>query len=166
MMDISQRKEQFSFAYVRAVATVAGNTVAEPPVDDDSIDLWIAGRVADGIPRPPRIELQVKCTSAQSVKGEHLVYALKRKNYDDLRLIDPIVPRILVVVLVPRKESEWLRQSEQELVLRRCAYWTSLRGMEATTNRGGVTIRLPRANVFSVEGLRELMRQAAGKEPI
>jgi hypothetical protein len=91
---------------------------------------------------------------------------LKRKNYDDLRLVDPIVPRILVVVLVPMSESEWLRQTEHELSLRRCAYWTSLRGMEATTNRGKITIRLPRANVFSVEGLQELMRRAARREPI
>ncbi len=58
--------------------------VAEPPVDDDSIDLWIAGRVGEEIPRPPRIELQVKCTSARVMRGEHLVYHLKRKNYDDL----------------------------------------------------------------------------------
>jgi hypothetical protein len=73
MMDISQRKEQFSFTYVRAVATVAGNSVSETPVDDDSIDLAIAGRVADGIPRPPRIELQVKCTSSKTINGEHIV---------------------------------------------------------------------------------------------
>jgi Domain of unknown function (DUF4365) len=166
MMDISQRKEQFSFAFVRAVATVAGNMVAEPAVDDDSIDLWIGGRVGEDIPRPPRIELQVKCTSARVTRGEHLVYALKRKNYDDLRLADPIVPRILVVVLVPTDESEWLRQTEEELSLRYCAYWTSLRGMEETKNRGRVTIHVPRANIFSVEGLRDLMKQAARKEPI
>jgi hypothetical protein len=35
-----------------------------------------------------------------------VVYHLKRKNYDDLSLSDLVVPRILVVVLVPRDESE------------------------------------------------------------
>ncbi len=33
-----QRKEQFSFAYVRAVGATAGFGVSEPNVNDDSID--------------------------------------------------------------------------------------------------------------------------------
>ena len=37
MMDISQRKEQFSIAYVRAIASVAGFSVSTPGVDDDSV---------------------------------------------------------------------------------------------------------------------------------
>jgi len=36
MMDLSQRKEQFSRVYVRAVATVAGFTAYVPEVDDDT----------------------------------------------------------------------------------------------------------------------------------
>jgi len=41
-VDLNQRKEQFSNAYVRAVASVAGFTLAKPEVDDDSIDLMNA----------------------------------------------------------------------------------------------------------------------------
>ena len=100
-----------------------------PEVDDDSIDLGIAGRVAHDIPRRPRIELQLKCTNVKALRGDHIVYALKLKNYDNLRLDDPIVPRMLVVVLVPGHESQWLRQTEEESCLRRCAFWRCLRGM-------------------------------------
>jgi hypothetical protein len=102
MMDLSQRKEQFSHAYVRAVATVVGFALYEPKVDDDSIVLSIAGRVDHNMPRPPRIELQLKCTSIKALRSDHIVYPLKPKNYDDLRLADPIVPRILVIVLLLR----------------------------------------------------------------
>jgi hypothetical protein len=166
MMDLSQRKEQFSRVFCRAIATVARFTVYQPEVDDDSVDLGIAGRIAYEMPRPPRIELQLKCTARPSDKAEEIAYRLELKNYDDLRQLDLVVPKILVVVLVPRNESEWLTQSEDELILRRCAYWTSLRGRDETKNLGKVTIRLPRSNLFSVEGLRDLMKRAARKEAL
>ena len=166
MMDLSQRKEQFSRVYVRAVATVAGFTVYQPEVDDDSIDLGIAGRVAHDIPRRPRIELQLKCTSVNTLRGDHIVYPLKRKNYDDLRLDDPIVPRMLVVVLVPGDESQWLRQTDEQLCLHRGAYWRSLRGLGESRALAKVAIRLPRQNLFSVEGLQSLMTRAGRREPL
>ena len=130
MMDLSQRKEQFSRAYVHAIATVAGFTLYEPKVDDESVDLGIAGRIASDIPRPPRLELQLKCTSDKIIKDKDIIFSLKRKNYDDLRLDDLIVPRLLVVLLVPRKDDDWLKHSETETTIRHCAYWASLRGME------------------------------------
>jgi Domain of unknown function (DUF4365) len=164
-MDLNLRKEQFSRVYVRAVATVAGYTLYEPEVDDDSIDLGIAGRLAAGFPCPPRIELQLKCTS-DNPSGKQVVYRLKRKNYNDLRLDDLVVPRILVVLLVPRDESDWFQQTEAEMCLRRCAYWISLRGRESATGDGKVTIRIPRENQFTVDGLHNLMRRAAHKEPL
>jgi hypothetical protein len=166
MMDISQRKEQFSRAYVHAVATVAGFSLYRPEVDDDSIDLTIAGRGGQGIPRPPRIEIQLKCTSQDLLHRQHLVYPLKRKNYDDLRRVELVVPRLLVVVTVPDDESEWLHQSEENLILRRCAYWASLRGLDEMENVRSISIRLPRQNVLSVEGLRGLMKRAGDKEPL
>jgi hypothetical protein len=78
-MDLNLRAEQFSRVYVRAVATVAGYTIYEPEVDDDSIDLGIAGRAASGFPCPPRVEIQLKCTSDE-MRREKEVYRLKRKN--------------------------------------------------------------------------------------
>ena len=61
-------------------------------VDDDSIDLGIAGRIAHDIPDLRAIELQLKCTSDHVVRGKSVVYPLKLKNYDDLRLVDLVVP--------------------------------------------------------------------------
>ena len=63
MMDISQRKEQFSIAYVRAVASAAGFSVSTPEVDDDSVDLTLSGRIVEGVGSRPKIDLQLKCTS-------------------------------------------------------------------------------------------------------
>ncbi len=166
MMDISQPKEQFSIAYVRAVASVAGFSVSIPDVDDDSVDMVLAGRIVEGVPSRPRIDLQLKCTSEDVLREGEVVYPLKRKNYDELRLTDLVVPRLLVVVHVPESEAEWLRQTEDELALRRCGYWATLFGQPETTNTSRVTVRMPRVNVFDVAGLRALMGRAARKEPL
>ncbi len=163
MMDISQRKEQFSIAYVRAVASAAGFSISTPEVDDDSVDMTLIGR---SFTSRPKIDLQLKCTSEDVLREREVVYPLKRKNYDELRLTGVYVPRLLVVVHVPESDEEWLRHTEDELALRRCAYWVTLRGLPETTNTSKVTVRLPRVNVFDVAGLRGLMGRAARKEPL
>lgn len=164
MMDIAQRKEQFSHAFVRAVASVAGFAVAVPEVDEDSIDMTLSARSVDGLPLRPKLDLQLKCTSDDIIRGDQVVYPLKRKNYDELRITEFAVPRLLVVVHIPRSEDEWLRHSEEEMAMRRCGYWMSLYGMAETTNVSTVTIQSPRANVFDVAGLRGLMGRAARRE--
>ncbi len=156
MMEIGQRKEQFSHASVRAVAAVAGFSAAIPEVDDDSADLSLSGRSAEGLPLRPRIDLQLKCTSEDLIRGDQVVYPLKRKNCYELMITDFLVPRLLVVVHVPESDEEWLRHSEEELAIRRCGYWVSLMGHAETTNRTTISIRLPRANLLDVAALRGL----------
>jgi hypothetical protein len=166
MMDLGQRKEQYSHAYIRAVASVAGFSAAIPEVDDDSVDLFLTGRSVSGIPCRPRIDLQLKCTSDNVIRDDKVIYPLKRKNYDELRISDLLVPRLLVVVHVPESEEEWLRHSEDEMAMRRCGYWASLRGEPETTNSTTVTVYLPRTNVFDVAGLCGLMERAARRETL
>lgn len=53
-MTEEQQKEQFSVAYVRAVAAVAGINIYRPEVDDDSVDIGFAARAFDGLPLRPQ----------------------------------------------------------------------------------------------------------------
>lgn len=165
-MTLDDQKEQFSFAYVRAVAAAAQIAVSEPAVDDDSIDLMFQQRCSGAIVRSPRLEAQVKCTEAAPVHPAHIAYPLKLKNYDELRPLDILVPRILIVVLVPDDLGDWLSHSEQELAMRRCGYWFSLRGALATANTANVTVHLPRVNQFTVAQLRGIMQRIGdGRNP-
>lgn len=79
-------------------------------------------------------------------------YPLNLKNYNDLR-INALVPRILVVVIVPENLADWLVQSEDELSMRHGAYWVSLRGQPETPNARAVTVELPPRNQFTVEAV-------------
>ena len=163
-MDENQQKEQFSNAYIRAIAATAGYNVYKPEVDDDSVDWGIGARGGSGTIRSPKVELQLKCTSREILKDEHLAFPLKLKNYNELRYDDYQIPRILVVVIVPDDVSNWLTQTEQSLALRHCAYWSSLRGEGETTNFESVTVHLPRSQMFSVGGLSQIMKRIANGE--
>jgi hypothetical protein len=166
LVDISQQKEQLSNVYLQAVTTVAGYSLYRPSVDDDSVDWGIAAKGVMGRIRAPRLELQLKSTSRDLLDDKYLRYPLKLKNYDDLRLLDFAIPRILIVLVLPENLADWLQQSEEELCLRYCAYWVSLRGMPETPNTTTVTISLPRSNQFTATALQSIMQRIGqGVEP-
>lgn len=153
-LSISHAQEQFSKAFVLAVAALAGCSAAEPHPDVDSIDWTLSCRLP---PRRPKLDLQVKSATSDAGSADAIHYALKRKNYDDLILTDLLTPRLLVVVIVPPQPETWLSVSPRQLVLRRCAYWVSLAGLPSTQNETSVTIHVPRANLLDVTAVTKLM---------
>ncbi|MHC5747681.1 MAG: DUF4365 domain-containing protein [Nostoc sp.] len=168
-MFITTQKEEFSYAYISAVASVAGYSfqIAPRPLDLVGVDVTITGLVSPGSRRRTRLDLQLKCTSQDLLDNQGIKYPLEIKNYNELRntnLDDD--PLLLVLVLVPEKVEHWLQQTETELCLKRCAYWVSLRGQASSTNQTNVTVYLPRQNVFSVDTLKTLMQRIAAGEAI
>jgi len=154
---IPHRQEAFSGAYIRAVSAATGCSISVPEIDHDKIDYVLKSRVVGTIRSKPQIDIQAKCERSGLATTDPISYSLDLETYDNLR--DPLVtnPRILVVVLIPTDEKNWLSQSEQELVMSHCGYWVSLKGMPASTNAGSQTVYLPRANVFSPEALESMM---------
>ena len=133
----------------------------EPRIDKDSVDGSLMGDEG----RRPRIEFQAKATAKGILKVAHVAYPLPLKNYDDLRA-NTIVPRLLIVVVMPQQERGWLHHSEKEMRLRRCGYWLSLAGMPEVSNTTNVTMHLPRTQVFDAEQLAALMTRAEQGVPL
>jgi hypothetical protein len=156
LMDLNRQKEQFSIAYLRAVAARAGFSTSPREVDVDSVDYSLNADDGLNLSMRPQVEVQLKCTSEDIVRPDTLHFRLSLKNYDELR-IQTLVPRILVVVLVPFDVTEWLVQSEHELVMRRCGYWMSLRDWPTTANETSVTVEIPREQVFTPHALTNIM---------
>ena len=63
-MDLNQQKEQFSIAYVHAVAAVVGLKVFRSDVDDDSVDIGLGQTGGGGTICSPKLDLQLKCEVA------------------------------------------------------------------------------------------------------
>lgn len=161
-LTLNHQKEQLSVAYIRAVAAAAGFSCTKPEVDDDSVDVLIAcsGSYGDDVVlRSPRIELQAKATAEPHPLTDHeecLKYPLSVKNYDDLRGAT-LVPRILVVMIVPQNVEDWIEQDDERLLVRYSAYWVSLYNEPETTNGTTITVGLPKKQLFNVENLRIMM---------
>jgi hypothetical protein len=164
----NEQKQQLSIAYVHAIASRAGYTCQAALVDDDSVDVMIGARGyvhERAVMRSPRLEVQLKATTADCLRDDHLAFPLPVKNYDELREIS-MIPRLLVVLLLPPNPGHWIVVDEECMISRRCAYWESLVGQPETENVTTITVRLPRAQQFTVVGLSALMERASRREPL
>lgn len=164
-MDIKQRKEQFSIAYVNAIAAKIGLSNAGWSVDDDSVDLSLKGKGYEAKVRNPQVDLQLKCTSQKDIiKNGKLHFPLKLKNYDDLRGGDVMCPRYLVVLVVPENIDHWIESKDDSLILFHCCYWASIREHPETNNKTSVTIEIPLTQKLNCESLKNLMNLASRGE--
>ncbi len=156
LLTTQDRQEAFSRAYAAAIAAGAGYVTYVPDLDRDSVDI---GFCAGGAMRP-NLHAQLKATINLRKSGEFLKLQLKKKNYDDLR-VATIVPRIIIALDLPRREHSWLNISAQRLIIKRSAFWMSLRGMpDLPSGRESITIEIPLANQFDVDELKRLMQMA------
>ncbi len=168
MLIRTHRQEAVSRAYIHAIAARCGLGCSFRDFDY-GIDLAVhairrVGRryVEAGFP----LDIQAKSTTAAVVTPTQVLYDMEVQAYDDLR--DPAVgcPRILVLLVMPEEESAWTDQNEDHLLLRKYAYWTSLKGMPATTNTATIRVAVPRANVFSVDALTRIMEKVQQREDL
>lgn len=162
-MTENTQKENFSYAYIYAVAAPTGYSLqaATRRLDDSGIDATITVPGKLNSKRLPRFDVQIKSTSQDILKEESIKYKLSVKNYDELREEDPFVPQLLIVVLLPSDFNDWVFQTESSLCLKRCGYWLSLRGKPANFNQKTITIEIPRQNIFSSEALKSIMERIA-----
>lgn len=164
-MDISKRKEQFSIAYIQAIAAQIGLNHSIDAVDDDSVDITLKGKgFAGGKLRNPIIEIQLKCTSQDVIKDYLIKYPLKLKNYNDLRGENLTVPRYLMLLIVPNKTENWTYFTNNALILFNSCYWASLRYAPETNNTTNVTVEFSIEQKVTAEPLMELMVMASKEQ--
>ena len=165
-MTDEHRMEQLSRAYVHAVAAVCGCTCARPD-PDYGVDLslrrvqWVGNEY---MPMGPSLDLQLKSTRTAILEADHVVYDLERRAYDLLRRGTRTAPRYLVLLVLPA--TDWLGHSEQQLELRGCAYWMTLRREPPSPNKSTVRIRIPRANQFTPADLGRIMDAIKRREDV
>lgn len=153
-------EEALSRRYVEVVANRAGFNTSRADWDRDGVDLQIQA----GGKRAPRLDVQLKATiNLHRLQSGQFSYDLDTGNYAQLIQRDCQIPRILVVMDLPRDEAQWLEITDDALLLRHRAYWVHLAGEPETDNVETIAVHFPFEQVFTVETLNELMdRSAAG----
>lgn len=157
-MTKAHRQEALSRAYVQAVAAGAGLSVGVP-FPDYGIDMTLYRRRSVGgrrIGLGPSIDVQLRSSSRATFEPSNVVYDLDAVTYNLLRAPEEPGRPFLVLFVPPADEGDWIAQSERGLTVRGCAYWASLQGSPPSRARRSVRVRIPRANVFSVAGVRTL----------
>lgn len=151
-MDDNTKKEQFSYAYIKLLASISGLVVIEAarPLDNVGIDITIR---APGIIRgilSPSIDAQVKCTATDVRKSTVIKYPLPVNNYRTL-ISKSVTPQILIIVTVPTQIEDYVNilDLQNETLVKSCAYWISLKERQDTKNDKTITIDIPRKNVLT-----------------
>lgn len=154
-------ESELSYAYLHAVASHAGFECALSGRHSDNagIDARIHARGPFlGPLKDLTIEVQLKATKRSLTEQDgSLSYPLAIGNYNSLRLLATQAQRILVVMQLPDDPAVWLAHSPQELAIRRCAHWVSLRGAPESSNTTNHTVYLPIGNLFTVDALRSIV---------
>jgi hypothetical protein len=156
---VTHRQDELSQACLRAICAVTGCGIEKVTLDHDKVDYIVSARIKGSVKSKPKIDIQAKCEMRGIDSRDPIPYSLDVETYNNLR--DPLVanPRILVVLFIPKDIAEWASQSNEQLVLRHCAYWVSLKGAAESNNSVGQTVYLPQKNRFTPDALRNMMNQ-------
>jgi len=164
---------EISYAYIHAVAAHAGMecTVSGRHSDNRAIDARITAWGPfgqDAVLTEVNLNIQLKATAQVLTSiGGALSYPLSGiPQYNRLRSSTTDITMLVVVLQLPQNKVEWLVHSNEELALRRCAYWVSLRNAPETQNTTSVTIKLPTVQVFGPEALRAIVARIARMETL
>lgn len=152
-------EEDLSISYLRAIAAQSKITFELRRRDENSIDAQLSKMVITDEHKEFyamfNVQLKATCSTYEETDSS-IKYPLKVKNYNDLRRKSSN-SIILCLLILPEESSEWLLQTPEELALRKCMYWISLRDYPDTSNASTVTIEIPKTNVVSQCGLNEMM---------
>lgn len=137
-MTEAHTKELISKAYVNALAARVGMTVANSSLDygfDGTFkDIEYDAATKEYGETGFGIDFQLKATINASPKNGVIKYSLEVKNYHKLIKTRVGTPRILIVYSMPREKDMWLTVNNEETLLRRCAWWCSLKGHPEVEN--------------------------------
>lgn len=155
-------KEGLSRAYIMAVAHNAGFNCAlrefDYGIDGTFIevaDMIGGGKVESGF----KLDFQAKASIRATRANGTIAYPLEADAFNRLVAQQGGTSRILILLEMPTNPNEWLTLTDEQLVLKRCAWWHSLAGQQPTANTATKTIHIPATQRFDVPALNALMNR-------
>lgn len=167
-MTPEQQKEELSRAWLCAVASACGFALASWSQDQDCIDVTVgaAGIPAGGVLADPKVDLQLKATnSPHFIRDDHVAIQIRRPQYERLT-IRSFAEKVLVVLVLPTDPAEWVTVAADQLVLRKCAYFTVARRLEPIGDGESKVVQVPFSQPFTPDALRAMMVLVSREEPL
>lgn len=158
-LPITAQQEHFSLAFTRMVTYAAGFSIKSHETDFDGVDITIVSSAEYETYYCPEFELQLKCTTQQHLlKEDHMAWPLEAKPYRKLTHPKRYSPAVLGVLLIPDEQDPLLEQDESVLLTRSRMYWEWANHLAPLPDgQESKTVHLPRANLFDVSQLQDIM---------
>lgn len=170
-MTLEHIKEQLSNRFIGILATNKGFVIDKPELDL-GVDYTLKKPYTYINPQGETrynydgryIDIQLKATTENSVVelGDSIKYDLESKSFNDLveRRNNGFMPLILILFVLPANRHEWVDISEDEIKLRRRAYWyIPPIGEEQTTNTQRIRVEIPKVNCLGIDCFNEIHQQ-------
>ncbi|MGE5344132.1 MAG: DUF4365 domain-containing protein [Candidatus Omnitrophota bacterium] len=178
-MTEEQTKEELSNNYL-SILTYKSGYKLDKPKDTGGVDFVLSFdqmRISrDGKKRfcqsAKRIDLQLKTTTEKSIiESDRVIkYDLEVKNYEDLisRKEERIfLPLILILFILPNDKNEWVQLRDEEMALRKCAYWYCPENdFISTDNKRTVRIEIPIKNKLNLNTIKNLFEKFFGESHV
>lgn len=158
---------RLSYAYLHAVASHAGYHCREATCGEDKEGIDAVITAYGNFPGTWRTQVTINVQLKATVKvpadsGTHLSYFIKEvRRYDKLREDHREPVRVLVALFLPPSHGDWLSCTEDQLILKRCAYWVSLRNAPESDNGTGITVKIPKDQILNPENVKVLVERLA-----
>lgn len=157
-------KEDLSISYLRAIAAKAEIDLNVNRRDTESRDVNLSKIIfTDKGEFNSELNIQLKATSSKSQyrdEGDSIVYKLKVKNYNDLCRKNT-TPIILGLLILPEDKEEWVKQTAEDLTMKKCMYWISLIGEQTSNNSNTCDVKIPKTNIITEDTLNALLVKIA-----
>ncbi|RHQ97428.1 DUF4365 domain-containing protein [Peptoclostridium sp. AF21-18] len=160
-------KEDIHISYMSAICASAGISFDIQRHDHDSTDAIVKKKFnfIDGC-YMSSLRIQLKCTSSKSQYSDtdsEIKYSLKVKNYNDLcsRCTTPI---ILALLILPEEESEWVKWSKEELLIKGTMYWADFSSKQLSNNTSSVSVSIDKKNIINKDTLLNILEKIAKEE--
>jgi hypothetical protein len=165
-------ESELSYAYLHAVVSHVGAAcqISTRSLDGNGIDASITAWAPfkdGGYLDEVTLHVQLKATRLEVpiAKGRISYFVRGKDRYEDLRKETLYVQRILVVLFLPPDIDSWLTVSEDQLLLRKCAYWVSLRGAPDPESTGKM-VHIPLSQRFDAFNLSAIFGRLSRAEKL
>ncbi len=164
MITQQHTEEDLSKAYVLAVGAKAGLIVRFTDGHDYTVDgslhevsILNGKRHESGF----SFEFQLKASKNCIVKESSIAYDFDADTYNYLcerAKTKHTTPIILLLLVLPENEEEWLSISTDQLILKKACYWMKIDG-KFTENSETKRISIPQEHLFDVSAVQTLISQ-------
>ena len=145
-LTIQDAKEIMCLAHIYAIAGMA-RVAFSADIKDYGVDGTF------------RIISQAKATVDWKFDGDHVVYDLNARAYNNIAERAPEETTLILILLcLPSESEKWHEATADNTTLRNCCYWW-VGGGELTENSDSKTIRIPRSNLLTPPVLLDLLEQ-------